>query len=138
MLKARLACRAKPTRARDDKTKDGCGVHSKERIMKYDQDGYNPFWMQKGAVDSWVPKDRSDTPSRKLVKDTPETEWFMWIAGIIDEIEDVGRTISLTASVWRLLAIRARQGLRSLKRMVRWSQACSPRARRDAQTSPDH
>ena len=106
--------------------------------MKYDQDGYNPFWMQKGAVDSWVPKDRSDTPSRKLVKDTLETEWFMWIAGIIDEIEDVGRTISLTASVWRLLAIRARQGLRSLKRMVRWSQACSPRARRDAQTSPDH
>ena len=106
--------------------------------MKYDQDGYNPFWMQKGAVDSWVPKDRSDTPSSKLVKDTPETEWFMWIAGIIDEIEDVGRTISMTASVWRLLAIRARQGLRSLKRMVRWSQACSPRARRDALTSPDH
>ena len=90
-IQARLAWRETPTRALDDKTRERRGQYTLERIINYAKDGYVPFWMQKGAVDPWVPKARWDTPSRKQVKDTPKTEWFMWIAGVIDEIERVGR-----------------------------------------------
>ena len=95
-IKARLAWRETPTRARDDKTPESRGTFSMERIRKYAQDGDVPFWMQKGVVDPWVPKNRWDTPSRKEVKDTPETERCMWIAGIIDEIERAGRMMDFT------------------------------------------
>ena len=31
------------------------------------------------------------TPPRNEVKDSPETEWFLWTADIVDEIEGEGR-----------------------------------------------
>ena len=53
--------------------------------------------MQKGVVDPWAPKTRWDTLSRKQVKDTPETEWFLWLAGIVVDIENDGRTLDFKA-----------------------------------------
>ena len=47
--------------------------------------------MKKGVVDPSVPTDRWDTPPREDVKDLLETEWFLWIAKIMDKIEDEGR-----------------------------------------------
>ena len=43
--------------------------------------------MQKGAGPAWEPVDRWDTLSRDQVNDLPETEWAMWLAGVVDEIE---------------------------------------------------
>ena len=49
--------------------------------------------MQKGVVDPWVPKARWDTISRKQVKETPATEWFLWLVGIVYDIEVDGRAL---------------------------------------------
>jgi hypothetical protein len=35
--------------------------------------------------------DRWDTPPTSEVKDIPEAEWFLWIAQIVDKIEDEGK-----------------------------------------------
>ena len=47
--------------------------------------------MQKGVGPPWDPIDRWDALPRNMVNDLPETEWAMWLAGIVDEIEDAGR-----------------------------------------------
>ena len=97
-IQARLAWRETPARAPGDQTNEGRGTYTMERIVKYAQDGYVPFWMQKGAVDPWAPEEnRWDTLSRNQVKDTPETEWFIWIAGIVDDIENDGRVLDFKA-----------------------------------------
>ena len=36
--------------------------------------------MKKGAVEPWIPADRWNTPPRNKVKDSPATEWCLWIA----------------------------------------------------------
>jgi len=90
-IKARLAWRETPERAQDDTTPEGRGIHSMERIISYALDGYTPFWMKKGVVDPWNPTVRWDTLPRGAVKDSPETEWFLWIARVVDRIEDEGR-----------------------------------------------
>ena len=45
------------------------------------------FWMKKGVVDPWIPAGRWESPPRSEVKESPETEWFLWIARIVDNIE---------------------------------------------------
>ena len=62
-----------------------------ERIANYALDGYTPFWMKKGVVDPWYPNGRWDTLPRSAVKDSPETEWFLGIARVVDKIEKEGR-----------------------------------------------
>ena len=47
--------------------------------------------MKKGVVDPWYPTDRWDTLPRSAVKDSPEAEWFLWIARLVDRIEAEGR-----------------------------------------------
>ena len=42
----------------------------------------------KGAVPSWFPKVKWDTPSRDEVTPSPEAELFLWLARIVDDIED--------------------------------------------------
>ena len=64
-----------------------------ESIRQYAKDGYVPYWLQKGIVDPWVQQARWDTLSRKQVRDTPETEWFLWLAGIVGDIESDGRML---------------------------------------------
>ena len=91
-IKARLAWRETPERAPDDDTPEGKGTLSVERVIAYALDGYTPFWMKRGVVDPWNPTDRWDTLPRAAVKDSPKTEWFLWIARIVDRIEDEGRT----------------------------------------------
>ena len=86
-IKARLAGRASPFRSSDDHTAEGHGLHSLERIRNYALDGYTLFWMKKGVVEPWFPVDRWETPSRNEVKESPEAEWFLWIARIVDKIE---------------------------------------------------
>ena len=81
-IKARLAWRETLERAPDDDTPEGKGTLSVERIISYALDGYTPFWMKTGVVDPWYPTDRWDTLPRAAVKDSPETEWFLWIARI--------------------------------------------------------
>ena len=89
-IKHRLAWRALPQRAADDRSAEGADTHSMERIKQYAAAGYLPYWMQKGAAPPWDPIDRWDTLPRNMVNDLPETEWAMWLAGIVDEIEDDG------------------------------------------------
>ena len=60
------------------------------RIIKYAADGNAPFWMQKGAVEPWVPRDRWDTPSRDSVRDSLDAPGCMRFATLIDEIEESG------------------------------------------------
>jgi hypothetical protein len=62
-----------------------------ERIKQYAAVGYHPYWMQKGVGPPCDPVDRWDTLPRNQVNDLPETEWAMWLAGIVDEIENAGR-----------------------------------------------
>ena len=62
-----------------------------ERIITYAVDGYTPFWMKKGVVEPWYPVSKWDTPPRNAVIDSLETEWFLWIAQVVDGIEDEGR-----------------------------------------------
>ena len=69
-------------------TVEGRGTYNLDRIRKYAQDCYTPFWMQRGVVDPWYPRNRWRTPTRKEVHDLPETEWFMRIAERVDRIED--------------------------------------------------
>ena len=88
--KQRLAWRAFPRRAPNDKSVDGEGGQSMAKIKEYAAAGCLPYWMQKGASPHWTPTDRRDTLPRSEVNDLPESEWFMWIAGIVDEIEDAG------------------------------------------------
>jgi hypothetical protein len=90
-IKARLAWRESPRRALDDDTPEGRGDLPFERIVSYALDGYTPLWMKKGIVDPWYPTDRWDTLPRSAVKDSPETEWFLWIARFVDRIEAEGR-----------------------------------------------
>ena len=59
-----------------------------ERILAYAADGYTPFWMQHNAVRPWTPRDRWGTPSRSDVLPSPEAEWFLWLATIVDRIEN--------------------------------------------------
>ena len=89
--KARLKWRAAPQREADNNNTDGRGEHSMERIIGYAKDGYTPFWMQKGAVPSWLPTDSWDTPSREDVTSAPEAELFLWLARIVDDIEADGK-----------------------------------------------
>ena len=63
-----------------------------ERIIYYALEGYTPFWMKKGVVDPWNPTDRWDTLPRGVVKESPEAKWFLWIARVVDRIENEGRT----------------------------------------------
>ena len=58
---------------------------------EYALSGYTPFWMKKGVVDPWTPTDRWDTPPGEEAKDSLETEWFLWVAEIVDKIESEGR-----------------------------------------------
>ena len=90
-IKARLAWRETPKRAPDDDTPEGRGEHSMARITSYALDGYTPFWMKKGVVDPWNPVDRWETLPISEVKDSFETEWFLWIARIVDRIEAQGK-----------------------------------------------
>ena len=72
-------------------------------------------------MEPWYPEDGWDTPPRSAIKESPETEWFMWIARVVDKIEDEAtlrpraqnptRTErgSLTMSVSRLLGLRILQ-----------------------------
>ena len=90
-IKHRLAWRAYPQRAADDRSAEGAGTHSMERIKQYAAVGYHPFWMQKGVGPPWGPVDRWDTLPRNLVNELLETEWAMWLVGIVDEIDDAGR-----------------------------------------------
>ena len=92
-IRVRLAWRETPARAPNDKTPESRGTYTIQRIKQNAQDGYGPFWMQKGGVDPCVPKSRWDTLSCKQFKNTPETVWFMWTAGIIDDIENDGRML---------------------------------------------
>ena len=62
-----------------------------ERIITYTLDGYTPFWMKKGVVEPWYPVERWDTLPRSAVKESPETERFLWIARVVDRIEGEGR-----------------------------------------------
>ena len=87
-IKCCLARRETPRRARDDHTQESRGTCTLERIKKYAVDGYTPFWMQRGVVDPWYPRNRWRTPTRKEVHDLPETEWLMRIAELVDRIED--------------------------------------------------
>ena len=43
--------------------------------------------MKKGVVEPWYPTDRWDNLPRSAVKDSPETERFLWIALVVDTIE---------------------------------------------------
>ena len=65
---------------------EGHGVHSFERIANYALDGYTAVWMKKGVVEPWYLEDRWDTPPRSAVKESPETEWFMWIDRVVAKI----------------------------------------------------
>ena len=47
--------------------------------------------MKKGVVEPWFLADRWETPPRSEVKESPESDWFMWIARVVDKIEDDGR-----------------------------------------------
>ena len=42
-------------------------------------------------VEPWIPADRWETPPRSEVKESPETEWFLWIDRIVYKIEVEGR-----------------------------------------------
>ena len=86
-IKARLAWRAPPFRSSDDHSAQGHGLHFLERIKDYALDGYTPLWTKKGVVDLWILADRWESPPRREVKESPETEWFLWIARIVDKIE---------------------------------------------------
>ena len=90
-IKAWLPGRASPFRSSDGHTAEGHGLHSLERIRNYAIDGYTPFWMKKGVVEPWILVDRWETPPRSEVKEPPETEWFLWIARIVDKIEGAER-----------------------------------------------
>ena len=90
-IRHRLAWRALPQRAADDRSAEGAGTHCMERIKQDAFAGYLPYWMQKGAALPWDPIDRWDTLPRDMVNDLPETEWSMWLAGIVDQIENAGR-----------------------------------------------
>ena len=89
-IQHRLAWRADPKQAADDTSAEGEGTYSLDRIKPYAAAGYLPYWMQKGDGPSWVPVDRWDTLPRNQTTDLPETEWAMWLAGIVDEIENAG------------------------------------------------
>ena len=75
----------------DDIVEAGRGTHSLERIKQYVAAGYLPYRMQKGAGPPWYPQDRWDTLPRDQVIDSPVTEWYMWLTGIIDGIGNAGR-----------------------------------------------
>ena len=47
--------------------------------------------MKKGAVEPWCPVDRWESPPRSDVKESEESEWFLWIARVVDRIEAEGR-----------------------------------------------
>ena len=89
-IQHRLAWRADPKQAADDTSAEGEGTYSLDRIKPYAAAGYLPYWMQKGDGPSWVPVDRWDTLPRNQTTDLPETEWAMWLAGVVDEIENAG------------------------------------------------
>ena len=72
-IKHRLAWRAHPQRAADDRSAEGVGTHSMERIKQYAAAGNLPYWMQKSAGPPCDPIDRWDTLPRNLVNDLPET-----------------------------------------------------------------
>ena len=47
--------------------------------------------MKKGVAEPWYPVNRWDTLPRSAVKDSLETERFLWIARVVDRIEAEGR-----------------------------------------------
>ncbi|MFM7981872.1 MAG: hypothetical protein ACKPKO_21390, partial [Candidatus Fonsibacter sp.] len=51
------------------------------------------FWLQKGVVPSWAPGNRWECPSYKMVYDLPETEWYLWLARIVDGMEKSGQML---------------------------------------------
>ena len=78
--------RKKPAREPDDHTPDGRGFLPMERIVDYVANRCDPFRMKKGVVDPWYPVNKWDTLPRSLVKYSPEAEWFLWIARIVDHM----------------------------------------------------
>jgi hypothetical protein len=113
-IKARLAWRAAPSRIPDDHTPESHGTHSLEIIISYALNGYTPFWMKKGVVEPWYPTDRWDTLPRSAVKDSPETEWFLWIARVVDRIEAEGRMQDFKAEGPKLNPIQGRHPRRGM------------------------
>ena len=105
--------------------------------------------MQKGGGPPWDPIDRWDTLPRNLVNDLPETERAVWLAGIVDEIEDAGRmndfkVIGNKPNAFReaivdKVCVQA-FGIKYLLKRVcssttaQWSHACSQRALRGVRT----
>ncbi|MFM7986078.1 MAG: hypothetical protein ACKPKO_42870, partial [Candidatus Fonsibacter sp.] len=70
---------------------EGEGTHSPQRICDYAQAGYTPFWMQKCVAKQWYLVDRWETPVYDDVFDMPETDWYLWPARLVDDIEKEGR-----------------------------------------------
>ncbi|MFM7985787.1 MAG: hypothetical protein ACKPKO_41380, partial [Candidatus Fonsibacter sp.] len=91
VIKDRRKWRPYPTR-RSGEPAEGGDLYTMEKIREFAQEGYAPFFFNKGLVDPWIPSDRWDCPPYSACKDLPGSDIIVWVARVVDQIKFDGKT----------------------------------------------